>query len=476
MLKEELRALEKAARVIISSDKVEAYLEFTEDISEYTVDNVVELLNHHNVTYGIDKTRIAVMLNEREAYVRVLVAKGTAAVKGTNGYYKYYFNTEPFTGTIILEDGTVDYNVLGEMVLCHENDLLVEYHPAVPGTTGVSVSGTVLQPPPVKELKPIRGKGFTVKEGENCYYSDFDGKIDFDGTLLKVSQLYVVEGDLDSNAKPIGFCGDVLVQGNVFAGARIETVGNITVNGHVESSTLLAGKNILLRNGMQGDGSGYVFAKGNISAKFLENTTVVSNGNIFSNYILNCDIYANKKVIVSGQRGAIIGGHVRAIEAISASVVGNTAHLQTQMEIGVGTDFYYKYQQVEDSVNKLKEEISELEQKLNRICEKIKTKPSPLLLNIRSEVLKEKIEKTAKYNEQCRMKEELMSQKKRSVSGNIVVAGRVFPNTYVRINGVSSIIHDIYRNITFLNKESEIRIYSNIWEENAVQKSMNVNK
>lgn len=462
MLREELKNLKDSINILISKDKIEAYIDVNEDISMYHVSDIVELLNYHNVIYGIDEARIAVMLNEKEMQKSVLVAKGVPAVKGSDGYYKYFFNTQPLTNTIVREDGTVDYNTLGKMVLCCENDLLVEYYPAISGINGVSVMGTVLQPLPVKELKPLKGKGFTINEENNCYYSNFDGKIEFNGATLKVSQVYVIEGDLDANAKPIKFCGDVIVHGNVFGDAKIEAVGNITVNGCVESATLLSGKNVLLRNGMQGNGKGYIFAKGDVSAKFFEQTTVVSKGNINSNYILNCDMYANKKIIVSGKRGAVIGGNVRAIELISASVIGNPAQLLTKVEIGVGSDFYDNVQMMENKIKKLHREIQELDNKLNRICEKIRTNPITFLIDSRNEIMKEKIEKSAKYNEQCKLKEEIISQKQRSLGGSIVVSGRIFPNTNVSINGITNILKDCYRNVKLFTKESEIKIYSNL--------------
>lgn len=465
MMREELNKLEESVRVIISDDMIEAYLEIRDvDISMYRVSDMIELLNHHNVVYAIDEARIAVMLNEKEVNQTVLVAKGVSAIQGSDGFYKYFFNTEPVKGTIILEDGTVDYNMLGKMVLCNENDLLVEYHKAIPGTNGVSVSGSIIQAKEVKDLKPLKGKGFTVNEEENCYYSKFDGKIEFDGGMLKVSQVYVVEGDLSANTKPIKFSGDVIVRGNVFADAKIEAVGNITVNGCVESATLLAGKNVLLKNGMQGNGKGYIFAKGDVSAKFFEQTTIVAKGNINSNYILNCDMYANKKIVVSGKKGAIIGGNVRAIETISASDIGNPALLTTKVEIGVGSDFYYTFQSIEDKIIKLQCELEEISKKLSRICEKINKNPIALLIDARNETLKEKIEVTAKYNDQCKLKEELISQKQRSINGSIVVSGHVYPNVNVNINGVTNMLRDCYRNVTLLAKDSEIKIISNLIE------------
>lgn len=462
MARDELgKLLESRVKIIISDDKMEAYLVVLESISEYSVLDIVELLNHHNITYGIDMTRITVMLNEGELNTKVLVAKGIPAVNGSNGYFMYYFNTKPVKSTIILEDGTVDYNTLGKLELCKENDLLVEYHPAIQGTSGVSVTGTVVQPHSVVDLKALKGKGFTLCDEDNCYYSEFDGKIDFDGVSLKVSQVYVVEGDLDANSKPIKFCGDVLVQGNVFGDAKIEATGNITVNGSVESATLIAGKNVLLRNGMQGNQKGYVFAKGDVSAKFFEQTTVVAKGDINANSILNCNMNSNKKIIVSGRRGAIIGGNCSAIELISASVIGNTAEMNTSVIIGMGREFYDLVTEIDDRVSLLKTEIESIEANLNNVTNRMNNNQDMSLVAVRNSIIKEKIEKSAKYNEQCKLKEELINQKERSLDGCVVVSGRIFPNTSICINGVTNTLRDVFRNVTLLKKESEIKVYSN---------------
>jgi uncharacterized protein (DUF342 family) len=455
------KLLESKVNVIISEEKTEAYLVALEDITEYGVSDIVELLNHHNVIYGIDKARIAVMLNEKEIFSKVLVAKGSPATQGRNGYYKYYFNTKPVTGTIILEDGTVDYNTLGKLELCKENDLLVEYYPAVQGISGMSVTGAVLKAVPSLDLKPLRGKGFTINEEEHCYYANFDGKIEFDGVSLKVLQVYVVEGSLDANSKPIKFCGDVLIKENVFGEAQIEATGNITVNGSVEAATLIAGKDVLLCNGMQGNHRGYIFAKGDVSAKFFEQTTIVSKGNINANSILNCELNANKKIVVSGKRGAIVGGKCRAVELISASVIGNTAETSTSVVIGMGREFFDTVMTIDDTLSKLRCEIDLLDSKLYKITEKLEDNQSSSMIRVRNEIMKEKIEKSAKYNEQFKLKEEIINQKERSLEGRVIVSGRVFPNTNVSINGITNTLRDIYRNVTLFKKEDEIKVYSN---------------
>jgi uncharacterized protein (DUF342 family) len=83
------------------------------------------------------------------------------------------------------------------------------------------------------------------------------------------------------------------------------------------------------------------------------------------------------------------------------------------------------------------------------------------MIRVRNEIMKEKIEKSAKYNEQFKLKEEIINQKERSLEGRVIVSGRVFPNTNVSINGITNTLRDIYRNVTLFKKEDEIKVYSN---------------
>lgn len=448
--------------IVISDDKTEAYLMLKEDLKDVSVEEVIELLNYKKIIYGIDAARIAVMINSSELFTPVLVAKGSKPEEGNDGYYNFYFNTEPVKKPIILEDGTVDYNTLGSMIVCKENELLVEYHPAKEGSDGMSVLGSVIPAKRVKELTALRGKGF--KSVDNQYYASFDGKIEYENSKLKITQVYIIDGDLDSNSSDITFHGDVLVTGNVSSGKKIDAVGNITVNGSVEVATLIAGKNIILRNGMQGNSKGYVYAKGDVSAKFFEQTTVVCKGNINANAIMNCEMNSDKEIIVAGKRGALIGGKYTAIEKISASTIGNAAQLETKLIIGMDDEYYERLDSLKAEIEALKEEIDDLDRRLLKIGDRLKKSPNGLLMDSRNSLIKEKVENVTRHNEFVKQREEILSQRERSVNGTVVAKGKVFPNTTVSINGVSDVLNDLYRNVTIMKKDGRIRIFSNTFK------------
>lgn len=56
--------------------------------------------------------------------------------------------------------------------------------------------------------------------------------------------------------------------------------GTLTVDGVVEGASLWAGKDIILRGGVLGDGKAVVFARGDIYARFFEYAKVEALGMI----------------------------------------------------------------------------------------------------------------------------------------------------------------------------------------------------
>lgn len=449
------------AEVTVSEDKTVAYLTIMGEANKYKIEELAEFLKLNGIIVGIILEELKRIIVDDINYTTVAVAKGRTPIHGRDGRFDCNFDAISSKKPIILDDGTVDYNKLGKINLVKEKDLLVTYIPAVEGHDGIDVYGKIITARKPRELTALRGKGFRISDNQLEYFADFDGKAEFTNGKLNVTRLYVVDGDVDQTTGDIQFYGDILITGNVYPNMKVEAYGHITIDGSVESATLISGKDIIIRNGMMGNGKGYVFAKGDVSAKFFEQTTVVAKGNINANTILNCNMNANKSIIVSGNRGAIIGGKVKAIENISAAAIGNKAEMDTYLEVGIDNEFPKRVIELDNLIKTLKDKINENEQKLARIYEQLRNNQTEFLNDIRTNLLRGKIELNAKLNEQIKAREDMLDQKERSLKGTVVVTGRIFPNTNVWINGASDVMHDEIRNVTFTNKRSEIKIYSN---------------
>ena len=85
---------------------------------------------------------------------------------------------------------------------------------------------------------------------------------------ILVENELVIDGDASLSTGDIIFSDDIHIKGNVLTGVMIHSVkGSIIVDGFVEACSLEAGTEVVLKNGMQGNGKGKIVAGGNVSGR-----------------------------------------------------------------------------------------------------------------------------------------------------------------------------------------------------------------
>ena len=152
------------------------------------------------------------------------------------------------------------------------------------------------------EVKIGVGNNVVLSETEDEIYSKCDGQAAFRSGKVTVDNVYIVQGDVDVTTGNVAFNGDIVVNGNVRTGFTVRAKGNIEINGVVEAAKIEAGKNVLIRDGVQGNKRAYIIAGGDVTAKFIESATVFAEGFIEANSILYSDITSEKSVTVKGKR------------------------------------------------------------------------------------------------------------------------------------------------------------------------------
>lgn len=448
----------------ISEDAMTAYLMlYGKPDGDYTYEEIEEYLHENYIIHGISEKTIRQMIEQHQYYEEVIVARGTSAAKGKDGYFEFHFNTTPETRPIILPDGSVDYNKLGKIELAETGQLLATYHKAIPAVNGTDIFGNTSLTEEAKELPPLKGKGFVMTPDGREYYAASEGKITYSKPdhQLSVTPIYIIDGNVDNATGDIRFNGDVLVKGNVFANTTIRATGNITVEGHVEIATLHSGKNVILKNGMQGSGTGTIEAKGQVMAKFLEQTIVHAGGNVSANAILNCTIESGAEIIVSGNRGTIIGGSTKAVEKITAFSLGNRVGVKTKLVVGFEREFKEIIASLDDEISRTKDDLLDAERTLVRLEAQLKNHPSPELSEAKAKAFRDKITYQAKTKELATKREELIDVRERSIDGTVIVTGPVNVGTLVIINGIQEQLISERKNVNFTAKGREMRVYSN---------------
>lgn len=445
--------------VSIKNNAMEAYLNLSEPKEDtYSYDQIVEVLRNHNVIHGINQEAIVRMIKERRYYIDVLVATGTPPKNGEHGFFEFFFEQASSSKPKILEDGSVDYYAMNRVIAVTVGDKLIEYHPAQPGVAGRDVTAKEIKATSGKDLPIIKGKGFTLSEDRRIYKAAITGKIDFKNDQLIISNILEIKGDVDLITGDIQFHGDVMIYGNVESGMRIEAGGSVIIRGHVEKSTIIAGKDIVFESGMQGAGKGLVISSGSIRGKFFEQVEMKAAKDISANAIMNCSIEAGGSVTITGKRGAIIGGSTTAIESITASMIGNAAGVKTKLYAGVP-------QSNATEIKLIDQKIEQRQQRLEQIMdgiEMIEERDTPGVKNPyegqKLSLLRAKISINSEIAELQQEKNSLLDKLNRSRDSKIVAQKAIYPPSVITMNGASLIIEEPLAEVVFVLKGSEVQM------------------
>ncbi len=353
-------AIAESYKLTVSEDKMTAVMRFYPPAGKsnkmLTVEEVIRDLRFRNITFGIQSEVIQHFLANREYCKDVTVACGKEITYGKDAKIEYYFNTDIHAKPTVREDGSVDFFNLNAINNCTEGMLLAKIIPEVKGESGRNVIGEILEVPPVKSAYFRYNRFCDISDDKLELYAKVSGHVSLVDNMVFVSDVYEVE-NVDNSTGNIDCEGSVQINGNVLSNFTVTAKGNVIVSGVVEGAAINAGGNIIITRGMNGMNKGFLSAKGNIIAKFIENSTVEADGYIQTESILHSNVRAGKYVEVNGKRGFITGGHVAATEMLTVKTLGSTMGATTIVEVGADPKAKEEYQKTQKDITELQKII-----------------------------------------------------------------------------------------------------------------------
>lgn len=371
----ECPAVEEYCTLELSEDNMRATVRFVPASAKgkrLQIDEVLGDLRARRVTTGIRMDVLEEHFATEGTYgTDLIAAEGTPPRHGTDARVEYYFNTDLNLQPTMKEDGSVDYFHLNIISQCKKDELLARVIPADEGEFGVTIQGAPIHPRQVKKARLEFGRNITASEDRSEIFSDVNGHVSLIDGKVFVSDVYAVE-NVGLATGNINFEGSVEVGGDVAGGFEIIAGGNVIVRGVVEGAHIKAGGNIIIARGMNGMGKGVLEAGGNVVAKFLESTTVKAGGYVNTESILHSTVTAHTDITVSGKRGFITGGSVRAGRKIEAKTLGATMGAATVVEVGVDPERKAEYLRLQKDIGDLVKNIKNLQPVLTNFAEKKK--------------------------------------------------------------------------------------------------------
>lgn len=451
-------------RIIINGEGESAVARFYPPSTEgkqITKDDILSDLKLAGVVHGIQNDVIDEFLQLPEYCRDYMIAQATLPVQGHDATIEYFFDINVTAKPKLNEDGSVDFHQLGMIKPVKAGDKLATLTPADHGTPGTSVTGKKLSPNKVLVKRLRFGRNIKVSDDGYDLFSQVSGHVTLVDDLVMVSDVYTVPANVDASTGDIEYNGTVNVIGNVNTGYAIKADGDIVVNGVVEGATLVAGGNIVLKRGMQGMSRGSLTAKGNITAKFIENSQIQCNGTLMCDAVLHSEAECDGEISILGKKGLINGGHVRSYSSISATQLGSTMGTSTVVEVMSDIE-------QAKTLNDMEEKIAEASRALVRM--------DRVLLGIRSTLqsgkplsdqqtkyikfaalskpkIKRKIISMEDQCEECRRIIEMNSRV------NIRVEGVVNVGVKIMIKDMSKIINERVSACRFVREGADIKSY-----------------
>lgn len=444
--------------LLIDSKQMEAFILVSETGIRIPREKIMEALSDKNITYGIDEEAINDIEKDGTHDTMITVARGRQPEAGKDGWYEFLFDTDVKKHPKLNDDGSVDYKHVKWFEIVRKGQKIAIYHKAEPGTPGCRVTGEEFRGITGREIPPVKGRGFSILPDGVTYVADIDGKVEYKDGVLEVTSVLVLD-EVNRATGDINFNGSVYIRESIGEGAVVRAVKDIMVDGFIEAAELEAGGDIILREGANAGGRGYIKAHGDVMGKFFENACIEAGGSIKANYCLNSNIVAGQNIIISGKFGMLTGGNSYAGKTIESYNIGNAAGIATSLSIGKPDNLAARMKNVEERMKSVSREL----QMLNNIYDEFREKMEPEIRNANPVYLKVEnaiYTKDKEMSELKALKEQIIKTEELYERGKVVVNGTIYQGTTVYIKGLRWDARTA-RNINIRKNGDGISVYRN---------------
>lgn len=412
------------------------------------------------VTFGLLNEEIQNVINNKLYNKEILISKGKNAIDGEDSSINYNFDTVKTTKRVsVMEDGSVDFRNLNLITNVTEGDVLATMVPSTKGEMGFTVTGEIIKPKDGKQTSFTYGKNVNLSDDGMSLIANTDGQVTLDGNKVTIHEIYIVSDDVDNSTGNIEFNGMVSVKGNVRTGFNITTEGDIEVNGVVEACHLNSGSNIILKRGMQGQNKGKLIAKGDIIAKYLENTYLYSEGDIKAEAIMHSEVYGQNSIEITGKKGLLVGGICKAKHEIYAKTIGSTMATSTELEVGVDPNIKAEYENIKTEIQNTEENTEKLDKSITLLSRLAK---SNKLTNDKKQLLikclNDKNTLTNNLNELKHDLAEIENRIEMLSKGKIHVKDIIYPGVKITIGRSVMFVKKEYKYCTIYLEDGDIKV------------------
>jgi hypothetical protein len=208
------------------------------------------------------------------------------------------------------------------------------------GQDGTDVMGRPIKAPVDPRIVQRPDWDETIREerqanGNSHLVAARSGILLFEDNRLSIAMVQKIRGDIGPDTGNVNFPGSVAISGNVRSGYSVISGADIIIGGAVEAALVSAEGSVRVGEGVKGARRGTVRARKTIEAAFAEQAVVLAVEDVtLKSSALLCNIKTNGRLVLQGERGALIGGLCRARMGLEVQTLGSENGTRTQISFG----------------------------------------------------------------------------------------------------------------------------------------------
>lgn len=278
--------------------------------------------------------KISEMIIAHENLNGTVVCHGVAPEGGKEPYIFQSYKESAIRSTADMDNDSVNLRDLQQRTLVKGGQLIAELRYKKPPRNGSNVYGDIVEPLQNDNMIIHIGEG--VQQKGRRFYATHDGVPVIGDDAISLSKTMIFNGDVNLRTGNIRFDGPVEITGSIDNGSVVEVTGDLVIHGTVRGAFVKAGGSITVYAGIVTGNQGKIFAGGDISAEFVENSSITCRGNLkVGKAILNCNVVSNGSIEVRAKDGVLAGGKIICREQVRAANLGFRRGALTELVVGI---------------------------------------------------------------------------------------------------------------------------------------------
>lgn len=336
----EREPVDATARFYVSEDRMKSYACLLPPInygSDMDMERFLSDMRYDGVCYGVLEDR-AERYVRAKSYLHVFpIARGTPPKCGAPGKVIELFQRREAVSLDVPEDTAIDFASRDFIQPVRSGDVICEIQPPTPGESGKDVTGRDIPCQEAVPTVPPMGENTRLTRDGSALVASKDGILYTHNGNFYINPQKVINGDLSAFEGTLRISGNLLINGSVSGGVKVEAAGDIIITGGVRDAFITSTDGtVRIQEGISGLGgdSTVVKAARQIQTASIEQAKIEAGGDIITEMAANSHLSSGGAVYVSGGRGLILDCYVLAARHVTCHRLGNLSGKQSYIIVG----------------------------------------------------------------------------------------------------------------------------------------------